>query len=126
MQAKAEARAEKAEARMDKAEARMAAHDARMAESDKRFDRRINAINKIILFGMRTLGQTQQMVKENAAALKRTEALVKEGTAEHKALRRELRAYIANIKKGRRWQGRQRSLNRHSPRSSRTSSSRIN
>jgi chromosome segregation ATPase len=67
------ARQEKADARMARQEARMDRHEERMRKLDERFDRRIAAINKLILAGMRMITKDREDIRRLELQVKRTD-----------------------------------------------------
>lgn len=92
-QAEAERRADRADERMAKFEARMGKFEVRMAKTEARadrmearFEKRVEAINKLILTGMRMLVRIGGRIDELAKSQKVTD--------------QKLQAFIDSLRKG--------------------------
>jgi predicted nucleic acid-binding Zn-ribbon protein len=107
-QARAEIRMEKWEIRVEKVEARMAKTESHIDAMEKRFDKRMDAITRILQQGMRMLVKIETRVEELAEAQKNTDRSLKELVEKQKELAeaqkhtdRSLKALIKSLRNGR-------------------------
>src|SRR5262245_10577270 len=100
-QAKAEARMDRYDARMERTDARMEQTDAHVAAMDTRFNKRMDALRKLVETGMKILVKIGEAQKESDHKLN---ALIdaQERLAEsQRQTDRRLQAILDSLKKGR-------------------------
>ena len=89
------------EARMAKAEARMTKAEARMDAMDQRFDRRMNAIGKLIQQGMKTIAALDKRMDQLATAQKENGSRGARFGRLPKSYRQEIPSFSRQLRQGR-------------------------